>query len=158
MNWGDILMETVIASLITGIFGVIVVLITNVFTNRRGYDKIDSKIGTMNNTTLSGQHEDINENIKQSEANIKGNIIEKTSSIYSRVDNINNLMIKSEGRYENLNLDQREIRNNVSKLVSDWEKLIIENNNLRMENHKLRDKIYVLQDRLNQEEDWERER
>lgn len=158
MNWGNILMETIIASLITGIFGVIVVLITNVFTNKRGYDKIDSKIGEMNNTTLSGQHEDINENIKQSEANIKDNIIEKTSSIYSRVDSINNLMIKNEGRYENLNLDQREIRNNVSKLVSDWEKLIIENNNLRMENHKLRDKIYVLQDRLNQEEDWERER
>lgn len=158
MNWGDILMETVIASLITGIFGVIVVLITNVFTNRRGYDKIDSKIGVMSNTTLSGQHQDINENIKQSEANIKGNIIEKTSSIHSKVDSINNLMIKSEGRYESLNLDQREIRNNVSKLVSDWEKLIIENNNLRMENHKLRDKIYVLQDRLNQEEDWERER
>lgn len=49
MNWGTIWVEVLIASLVTGIFGVIAVLITNVFVDKRGYDKIDRKIGNIDN-------------------------------------------------------------------------------------------------------------
>ena len=54
------------------VFGVMAVLITNTFANKRGYDKINSKIGDVGDNTLSRQHKDIIENIKLVETNIKG--------------------------------------------------------------------------------------
>lgn len=158
MDWGEIIIETIIASLITGIFGVIVVLITNIFINKRGYDKIDGKIGNVWDNTLSGEHRDIKENIKQAEVNINERLSEKTSNIYSKVDNIDKLMNKNEGRYESLNFDQKEIKNNIDKLLLEWQNLSIENNNLRRENHRLRDKIYSLQEQIGLDDEWELER
>jgi len=160
MNWGDIIVETIIASLITGIFGVIVVLITNIFVNKRGYDKIDSKIGNVWDSTLSSQHGDIKENINRAERSINERLSEKTSSIYYKVDSIDNLLNKNEGRYENLNLTQREIKDNVNKLLFGWQNLTIENNKLREENFGLRDKIHSLEDKLDRyrDDEWDMER
>lgn len=157
MDLRGIVMETIIASVITGIFGIIVVLITNASINKKGYDKIDSKIGELGDDTLSRQHRDIKENIRLVETNIKESIIDKTSSVYSKVDNINEMMIKNEGRYENLNLDQREIRNNIDKLLFEWQSLLTENNKLRMENNRLRDKIHSLQNQIEKEDEFENE-
>lgn len=160
MNWGDIIVETIIASLITGIFGVIVVLITNIFVNKRGYDKIDSKIGNVWDSTLSSQHGDIKENINHAERSINERLSEKTSSIYYKVDNIDKLLNRNEVKYENLTLDQREIKDNVNKLLFEWQNLTIENNKLREENFRLRDRIHSLEDKLDRyrDDEWDMER
>ena len=63
MDWRGFWMEVIVASLITGVFGVLVVLITNMFVDKRGYDKIDRKIGYINNETLTKQHENISNDI-----------------------------------------------------------------------------------------------
>ena len=52
--------------------------------------------------------------------------------LYSKVDGIAQVLNKNEGRYENLSLDQREVRNNVNKLVHSWENLIDDNRRLKV--------------------------
>lgn len=148
MNWERILMDAIIA----GIFGVIVALLSNIFIDLRGYKKIDSKIGALDNTTLSGQHKKIVGLINERHNSIKEVLSEKTGSILVKVENINTVLNKNEGRYESLNLDQKEIRNHVLKLVNNWEELIKENQELKQvvrelkkENDKLKARIKELE-------------
>lgn len=130
-------MDTIIASLITGIFAVVAVLITNGYSKKKGYDKIDSKIGELYNTTLSRQHEDIKDSIFDKTEILEKSIIEKTSSIYSKVDNIDKITSQNKNLYENLNLEQKEVKTNLDKLVFDWQKTIAENKQLLSQNRDL---------------------
>ena len=161
MNWGTIWVEVLIASLVTGFFGVIAVLITNVFVDKRGYDKIDRKIGNIDNETLAKQHENIRKDISHNTQSFKELQSKEFYRIYSKVDNIDKIMNRNEARYENLNLDQKEVRNNVNKLVNSWEALIKENQELKelvlkleYENQKLKQKTKVKNQR---EDEWDRE-
>lgn len=149
-------MDTIIASIVTGIFGVILMFLSNVFVDIRGYKKIDSKIGSSHNATLGGQHEDIKETL-----------VSETRAIKTNLDNnfsgINAILNKNEGRYESLNLDQKEIRNNVMKLVTNWEELIIDNRELKqavrelsLENDKLKSIVKKQKRELDREKGRER--
>ncbi|MFA5576310.1 MAG: hypothetical protein WCZ27_09730 [Tissierellaceae bacterium] len=130
-------MEIAFASLITGVFGVVAVLISNGFTDRRGYRSIDRKIGNLNDTTLGKQHENIESVLKERTKDLDKVIKEKTSGIYAKVEKINDITIKNENLYKNLNQDQKEVRNSVNNLVRDWEKAILENKELKLENKEL---------------------
>ena len=131
INWGKLIMEVIVASVITGVFAVVAVLATNMFVDKRGYDKIDRKIGDINNETLTKQHENISNNISYNAKNL-GKIQDKEfNRIYTKVDKIDEITTKNEGLYQNLNVDQKEVRNNVNKLVLDWEKTISENKDLK---------------------------
>ena len=131
-------MEIAFASLITGVFGVVAVLISNGFTDRRGYRSIDRKIGNLNDTTLGKQHENIESVLKERTKDLDKVIKEKTSGIYAKVEKINDITIKNENLYKNLNQDQKEVRNSVNNLVRDWEKAILENKELKLENKELK--------------------
>ncbi len=162
MNWGDFFMEPVVqgviitaaATITISIVGGTVGIIKNIILNKEAYEdlnrKLDNKMGSLDNGSLSKQHENM-------ERNLTNTITDKASNIYFKVDSIDKLMSKNEGRYESLNFDQKEIKNNIDKLLLEWQNLSIENNNLRRENHRLRDKIYSLQDQIGLEDEWELE-
>ncbi len=147
MNWERILMEVIIASIVTGIFGVIVAILSNIFIDLRGYKKIDSKIGTLDNATLSGQHKDIKEVLS-----------EKAGSILGKVENINAISTRNEERYKNLNVDQQKIRDNVLSLVNNWETLLRNNRELKLENERLKDIIKQQNKELKRSADREKGR
>ena len=92
-----------------------------------------------------------------------------TKDLYSKVDGIAQVLNKNEGRYENLSLDQREVRNNVNKLVHSWENLIDDNKKLKesvfeLENenevlkHRIREQNRMLERHKEHDDDWEMER
>lgn len=144
MEWRDIILETIVASIVTGVFGIIVVIITNIFVNKRAFDKVDGKIGDLTNTTLSGQHSDIEKAIIEKISNGTINVLNSNSNINTKVEKINNIMVKNEGRYENLNLDQREVRNNINNLLYNLESTVSENKDLKAEIKVLKGQIKEL--------------
>lgn len=144
MEWRDIILETIVASIVTGVFGIIVVIITNIFVNKRAFDKVDGKIGDLTNTTLSGQHSDIEKAIIEKISNGTINVLNSNSNINTKVEKINDIMVKNEGRYENLNLDQREVRNNINNLLYNLESTVSENKDLKAEIKVLKGQIKEL--------------
>lgn len=144
MEWRDIIIETIVASIVTGVFGIIVVIITNIFVNKRAFDKVDGKIGDLTNTTLSGQHSDIEKAIIEKISNGTINVLNSNSNINTKVEKINDIMVKNEGRYENLNLDQREVRNNINNLLYNLESTVSENKDLKAEIKVLKGQIKEL--------------
>lgn len=144
MECRDIILETIVASIVTGVFGIIVVIITNIFVNKRAFDKVDGKIGDLTNTTLSGQHSDIEKAIIEKISNGTINVLNSNSNINTKVEKINNIMVKNEGRYENLNLDQREVRNNINNLLYNLESTVSENKDLKAEIKVLKGQIKEL--------------
>lgn len=138
MEWRDIIMETIVASIVTGVFGIIVVIITNIFVNKRAFDKVDGKIGDLTNTTLSGQHSDIEKAIIEKISNGTINVLNSNSNINTKVEKFNDIMVKNEGRYENLNLDQREVRNNINNLLYNLESTVSENKGSKGRNQSIK--------------------
>lgn len=115
-------MDVGIATIAACLLGAILTFIFNTWVDNKGWKKVQEKIGDTSKGSLNMQHEDI-----------KNAIIEKTSNIYTKVDKINDITVKNEALYQNLNLDQKEVRNNINKLVFDWEKTISENKELRLQ-------------------------
>ncbi len=154
MEWGWLGMAIPLLGLVGTTFYSIV-------QDSKGWKKVQSKIGENRRSSLEEQHEDIKDAIKVRTEGIEKAIVDKTSNIYSKVDNIDKIMNRNEARYENLNLDQKEVRNNVNKLVNSWEALIKENQELKelvlkleYENQKLKQKTKVKNQR---EDEWDRE-
>ncbi|MDN5302885.1 MAG: hypothetical protein PWQ60_2399 [Thermoanaerobacteraceae bacterium] len=144
MNWERILMESITVALIS----VAAALLLNVWTDFKGWKKIEKLIGNLNGTTLGRQHEDIEKTVVNEARTIKTG----SDKIENMVGNIAAILNKQEGRYESLNLDQKEIRNHVLKLVNNWEELIKENQELKQavrelkkENDKLKERIKELE-------------
>lgn len=150
MSWENIIMETIVASLITGIFGVIVVLLTNAYINKRGYEKIDSKIGSLSNTTLSGQHDSLSrehDSLSKEHDRLERVVAEKSLSIYAKVDCIDKITAKNEALYQNLDQDQKEVRDNVTKLIYNWERTLKDNNELLSQMNLIRNEMASLSEK-----------
>lgn len=135
MNWEEVLMGGIIGAIVA----TIAVFLSNVWVDIKGWKKVKNLIGNLNGTTLGRQHEDIRVDIKQSEYNISKTITERSTNIYSKVDNIDKEIYANKERYENLKLDQREIKNNLDKLILEWQDLIKENRELKKEVEYLRE-------------------
>lgn len=161
MNWEEILMDGIVPALI----GAIAAIGVSIINDRKGYNRIDAKVGKLDNKTLSGQHNQLFSLIKEIKEDIKKTILDRADytdrtsrELYSKVDNIDRIMNKNEVRYETLNLDQKEVRNNVNKLVNSWETLIKENQELKEKNKKLEKENMILNSKIAKYEDtWERE-
>ena len=113
-------MDVGIATVVAVLLGTVLSFIFNAWVDSKGWKKVKEKIGDTSRGSLNIQHEDI-----------KDSIVERTSSIYDKVSNIDKEICASKKDYENLNLDQKEVRNNVNKLVLDWERAISENKELK---------------------------
>lgn len=79
LDWGYI-MDIAVATIIGALIAVAGSIIVNWFGNRKGYKNIDSKIGSLDNTTLSGQHNKITEDLTRS-------IEEKSQELNNKIDN-----------------------------------------------------------------------
>lgn len=137
LNWGELAMSA-LWGLVGSLIGVVGTLGFSIWSDKKAYNRISDKVGELNNTTLSGQHNEISGLLKDVKEDVKDTIIDRarltdrsTKELYLKVHEIAKIMDKNEGRYENLNLDQREVRNNVNKLVINWETLIKDNSELK---------------------------
>ena len=175
MGWEEIVMSA-LWGLVGSLIGVIGTLGVGIWSDKKGYNKINDKVGELNNTTLAGQHNEISNLIRDINQNVKETIVERskftdryTKELYSEIKQISKTVEKNEGRYENLNLDQREVRNNVTKLVNSWETLIEDNKELKnlvielkKENDNLKSMLKEhnrkIQRHQGYEDDWELER
>lgn len=134
VNWGKIIMDGIVIAII----GLIAAIMTQVIADFKGYRKIADKIGNHKSDTLEGQHERIKEIVVEKTNGVEkiiaagaNGIAERQRSIFSKVDSIDKEMAANKDRYTSLNLDQRDIRDSVGKLVNEWEHAITENKELK---------------------------
>ena len=130
-DWGYV-MDIALATIVGAIIAVAGSVILNYLGNKKGYKDIDKKIGQLDNTTLSGQHNKITQEIKQTVAenakSINNNIgilnnttlAGQNQEIIKRVDSIAENLQKdreSELRKENfLSSDMKIISNSITNL------------------------------------------
>ncbi len=186
MNFFDIdwsyIMDVAIATIIGALIAVAGSIIVNWFGNRKGYKDIDSKIGTLSNTTLSGQHtkitNDVIKSIEENTKDINNKIDIKTGSldntslsrqnedIIKKVDNITRFLENERDKNLHINdflsYDMQKINSSISNLsgFSDIMKNIAfensalkaENNKIKTENEKLSQENQMLKNQLMQHE------
>lgn len=156
--------------LVGSMIGVIGTISISALSDRKAYRKIEGMIGKLDNTTLSGQHSEIRRLLNDKNSEVRSLLNDKhietvesikehgrkaeqdTRDLNSKMDSIKAVIDKNEVRYENLNLDQKEIRDNVMRMVQNYELLIQENKTLREENHNLKEMLAPLL-KMQQEEE-----
>ncbi len=168
MDWGFI-MEVALASIACALIAVAGSILINTFSNRKGYKDIDSKIGNLDNTTLSGEHKDMKKAIEQS-------ITHNTNEIDSKIGILNNTTLS--GQNENImksvediskflekEKEQKKLKNsllnydlekistsidNLSGFASNMEDLCAENAALKAEVEELKQENKKLKEQLAQ--------
>lgn len=148
MDWESFFMNVIIGAIIGAAAGLIGIILTNIFTDWRGYKKIESKIGDTSKASLSHQHEDMEEHLSSQHENMEEHIIshhkdmeEHLSGQISRnaelqetaIDGVSAIKdslltqkINEENRYNNLSEKQKDIKSEIdaiSALQKDWERL-----------------------------------
>ena len=124
IDWGKFFMDIGVATIIAAI-GI------SILADFRGWKKVKEKLGIGKTSSLEEQHDNIKDVIGGKVDNIEKLQNSEFNRIYAKVASIDNIMNKNEVRYENLNLDQRDIKDNLHKLVYDWEKANSENKELK---------------------------
>lgn len=151
MDWNDFAMWTAIAALIGAIAGIVGALIRDAIT-------ISGKIGILNNTTLSGQHHQIQEKINQSATEMHMAVNQSTENLKTSLAGVTDLVGKGNDklteiqshllqekraqdfRDKNMDTSQAEIKSSFDKLqgfVQNWQMVNVENAHLREENKTL---------------------
>jgi hypothetical protein len=64
MDW-IFIMNTALATIIASLIALAGIFLTNWYNDKKGYKDVSAKIGQLDNTTLSGQHEQIKKYIEQ---------------------------------------------------------------------------------------------
>lgn len=127
------------------IMSVVGVIGVSVWSDKKGYRKIRDKIGNTNDYSLSAQHKQIEKVIAGSEKTLN----EKSSLIFSKVDNIDKEITQNKVLHQNLNTDQKDIKGTLDRLLFDWQ-------TVSSENKVLKDRIRELERDLQYERDGDR--
>lgn len=160
------IMEMAIATIAGALIAVAGTIFVNWLGNRKGYKDIDSKIGTLDNTTLSGQHSKITEDIKKSiDDNAKGlnnkigtldntTLSGQNEDIIKKVEDISQFLEKERDiknqKNNLLGYDMQKINSsidNLSGFAEIMKNIYSENSDLKAENHNLK----IQNKKLNQE-------
>ncbi|TAH61135.1 MAG: hypothetical protein EWM50_06185, partial [Gottschalkiaceae bacterium] len=145
MDWGKIIMDGIVIAII----GLIAAIMTQVVADFKGYRKIADKIGNHKSDTLEGQHESLGKTIIERTNSIEKIQNSEFNRIFNKVDNIDKEMATNKEankeRYNNLNFDQKKVKDNVDRLVYDWERTIAENRELKGRITELEKKIDELE-------------
>ena len=157
IDWGYV-MDIAIATIVGALIAVAGSVVVNWLGNRKGYKDIDSKIGSLDNTTLSGQHNKITNDIIDS---INDNTKELNNKLDNKIGVLSNSTLSGQNediikKVENISLflekekEEKLLKNNslgydVQKINSSIENLsgftdIMKN--LSSENSKLKAEIY----------------
>lgn len=141
--------------LVGSMIGVLSTLLVSYRADKKAYRKIEGMLGKLDNTTLSDQYNDIKKSISDKQNEIiryveyRGtNLEQKSRELSHIVESIKSVVDKIEVRYENLSFDQRDMRNNVLKMVHNYETLTEENRRLREENAKLYEAVSMLKNHV----------
>ena len=135
IDWGYI-MDTAIATVVGALITVAGSIIINYIGNRKGYKDIDSKIGTLDNTTLSGQHNKIAKDIEKS---ITDNTKEINNKFENKIGVLTNTTLSGQNqdiirKVENISnfLErERELKNQKNALLNyDMQKINVSIDNL----------------------------
>ena len=147
-------MDTAVATIVASLVAVAGTIIVNWIGNRKGYKDISGKIGNLDNTTLSGQHSNITENIVQS-------ITDNTKELKNKIGKLDDTTLSGQNKdiikkIENISLflekekEEKLLKNDllgydVQKINSSIENLsgfadIMKN--LSSENSKLKAELY----------------
>lgn len=168
MDW-DFIMNTALATVIASVIALVGVFITHWFDDKNGYKNVNAKIGQLDNTTLSGQHQKIEDLIEQKigkldNQSLAGLIEQKAGrldnttlcgqniAILKAIQDFQN-EIESEKRVadlkrEQLTGDQAKINQSITaleafaRIMADLQN---ENVSLKAENQKLRHEIDLIQ-------------
>lgn len=171
IDWGYI-MDMAIATLVGALIAVAGSILVNWFSNRKGYKDIDGKIGTLDNTTLSGQHNQISKSVDKTSQQLENieneahklsdkiGVLNDTTlsgqnkTIMKQIDSINTFLnnekSKREDKLYSLNGDMSRINSSIETLSSFAEimrDLSAEKEHLILENQQLKsDKQKLLQE------------
>ncbi|BCJ93550.1 hypothetical protein acsn021_11190 [Anaerocolumna cellulosilytica] len=141
MNWEDILMDIAEITAIAGILGVIATILVGFLNNRNSILKLSHHVEELRKELkeLGGMKSSQKDLLSDHKNLTKGqeNLAYDHEKIIDMQNRIKEILNKGEIRYENLNIDQKEIRNQVLNLVMNYEKLVGENSQLRQENDNL---------------------
>lgn len=132
IDWGyimDIAVATIVASLVA-LAGTIIV---NWLGNRKGYKNIDDKIGTLDNTTLSGQHNKITQDLVNS---INDNTKELNNKLENKIGALNNTTLS--GQNEDI---IKKVENISHFLEKEKEEKLLKNNLLGYDVQKVNSSI-----------------
>lgn len=168
MDWGQILVDSGIVAIISAGAVVISTLLANVFTDIKGYRKINRKIGDEPNITLIGQHkmiegavidskEQLSREIGASSSSLLSKIESSAHNLLSKVEKINDRIVEKDAdqrnNYRNLDKDQQKIKDNVEAiygLMKDWERVNTRNKELENRVRELESQYAQLLSRYNQ--------
>ena len=139
MSLEEILMDPVVQGAIVTVAGTLALAVVGGFikiiwssiNDRKIFNQLKDKIGNTEGSSLSKQHERIKETIVERANGIEKMQNNEFARIFNKVDSIDKEVVANKERYASLNLDQRDIRDNVNKLVNEWEHAIIENKELK---------------------------
>ncbi len=148
MNFGRFSMHDIVVAIIGGIF----VLIGNIIIDIRGYKKVSDKIGNVDNTTLSGQHKQIeeiitnkHEKINDTIKSVNENLSRDVNKSIEKVERISDKLIQKETEnkyyYESLSDHQKELDGHIrgiEDLVREWKHVVSDNRRLKEENEVIR--------------------
>lgn len=150
MDWSKYVMWTVVAALIAAVAGIIGALIRDTIT-------ISGKIGSLNNTTLSGQHSEIqktvdknheklehldrrSESLLESSRDIKQSVVSTSSDLRDIKAHLDQEAKVQNWRDKSLDSNQQEIKSSFDKMqgfMQNWQTVIAENGKLAAQNQKL---------------------
>jgi hypothetical protein len=167
IDWGYI-MDIAIASIVGALIAVAGSIVVNWLGNRKGYKDIDSKIGTLNNTTLSGEHSKITEDIttiindKAKNINYKIGVLDNTTLSGQNKEIIDKINTLSQNLQKDKDLEYLKERTldsemlniqysikNLSEFSNIMKELSYENSVLKKENYQLKNQNKKLQNELN---------
>ncbi|WP_298203097.1 hypothetical protein [Desulfosporosinus sp.] len=140
------------AAIITGIFGIIAVLLKIVYDNKKGYEGVSSKIGSTDlKGNLVSQHGAIEESVNNAREVLNKEINTSSSLLLSKVEKIKDHLIKEKADQENsfksMDKDQQKIMGHVEgihALAKDWERTVNRNRELEAEVISLKSQIREL--------------
>lgn len=162
IDW-SFLMDTAVATIIASLVAVAGTIIVNWLGNRKGYKNIDSKIGSLEGTTLSVQHKNITKDISDKIGTLDNTTLSgQNKDIIEKVESISRFLEKEkeEKLLKNnlLGYDVQKINSSIENLSgfadimknlsSENSKLKAENYNIKNENHKLAQENKKLKERL----------
>ncbi len=127
MDWGYI-MDIAVATIIGALIAVAGTILVNWLGNRKGYKDIDRKIGQLDNTTLSGEHSKITNDIIHT---IEDNSRDLNNTINKKVDVLDNRI----GVLDNTTLSGQN--NDIIKKVDNISQFLIKERDTKLQKNNL---------------------
>lgn len=167
-DWGYI-MDIAIATIVGTLIAVAGSILVNCIINSKGYKDIKDKMGELPNTTLSGEHKKISDDIIRSVEKENKNVVDKigilnnttlsgqNTEIINKVNNIDKMLFseiqKSNVKYDNLTEKQKDLKEQIKSIevmMKELERLQTQDINQKQTIEKLQTENTRLKEQINE--------